>query len=1338
MPRLRLLLLGSPRIELDGQPVKVETRKVMALLAFLAITNESHRRDSLVNLLWPEADMTHGRAVLRRTLSALNSALPEGWLDSDRETIGLNPGADFWLDVRAFRQDLAACRSHGHPESQVCLVCQERLAEAVALYRDDFMSGFSLGDSFNFDDWQFFQAETLRQELGAALGKLAQCQVLARDFQGAIQHTRRWLLLDRLNEDANCALMQVYAWTGQRSAALRQYQECREVLRSQLGVEPQKATNDLQRAIESGRLPPLPSNPAWQAAGAVPPTKEVPPLTQVEAVEEKRILTVLFCQIYPPVPLPEAASLVSEDAVEDIARLVRPFLDQVRQSIGQFGGHLNARLGESVLATFGLAAKHENDPELAVRAAIQIREQAGQNGLSLAVGISTGEVYLHPEQEGRTGEFNLSGAQVNLVLSLAGQAQPGQILCAPSTYQLTRGSFNFTPLSLPARKGNPVSVYQVEGLRMPAGKTHGIEGLRTTMVGREMELSTLQQILQRVMAGQGQAAAIIGEAGLGKSRLVAEFRRAVTAPGQPNLLWLEGRSLELGTNASYWPFVDMPNNYFALQVVDKDRLVGKAIAVGMGQLAEAGVLSLQRGQEITELFNRLLSLPASEQGVNLLDNLAPEEVRQRTFLAIQDFFQAQAQRQPLVMVLEDLHWADQLSLDLVFYLLDALPSERLLLLCVYRPEREYRTDHISAVAERKCRQCWHEIHLRELSQAESYQMIEGLLGSKGLAEPIKVLIWNRCQGTPFYIEEVVQSLADAGILTRENEAWHLSGGFDASLLPASIQNVILSRLDHLNEDWKGVLQTAAVIGRVFRQRILEQAISPGMDLAKILWGLEELGMIYQERSIPEVEYSFCHVLMQEAIYHNILRHRRKAMHQHTAEAIEALYAANLDSHCEELAFHYEKSGNIKQAVAYLFQAGEKARRNYANEAAIAYLNQGLDLLRSLPETAERNRQELAFLLGLGVPLVHKRGHAASEVLNNYQQARALSEKLNDETQLFNILLGLVRHTLTSGNISQAYELNNQMLALADRRQDPFQQSRAYMMRAENQLRAGRYISSLEDCHKGLALCEQDDPSAHTRLYGNDTRLGCHIYMSESLCLLGYPDQAQLEAQRVLALANTTNHPFSRVHALAFMAEFYLLLGEVAMVKKLVHEASQIAREREFILYQSMCKAQSGWATAASGQVEEGIERIKQAIADMNKANLSILQPNNFAYLVDALARVNRLDESLEAVEAGLEIVVKSGENYWLAELQRLKGEILCRRKAFSEAEDCFKHALAVAHQQQARWWELRTAASLARLWQQQGKITQAYEILAPVYHWFSEGFDTIDLKAARALLDELG
>jgi DNA-binding SARP family transcriptional activator/class 3 adenylate cyclase len=988
MSRLSLYLLGPPRIECDGRPIQVDTRKAVALVAYIAVTGERHLRDALVALLWPEYDQARGRTALRSTLYALRKALAApspgsgqvDWLDVDREDVGLHPDVDVWLDVEQFHSHLDECHTHGHPPSEVCPACLAPLAAAVALYRGDFLSGFTLKDSFNFDDWQFFQTEGLQRELAGALDRLVRCHIAQATFEPAIRYARRWLALDRLNESAHRQLMLLYAWSGQRLAALRQYQECVRVLESQLGVAPQAPTTALYQAIAEGRIP---APPASLAEERLPVTVPAPVLVD----EAKHLVTALVADVG------RSFTVASGIGPEEEASLVDRFLGVMRATVTRYGGQIERTFGGSVLAVFGAAQTHESDPELAMRAALEARQEVEALGLSMAAGVDTGEVYLKLAGPGREAGRILVGRVIDRAVRLAGQAQVGQILVGESTYRLTRQAFAFTPCPLDATgRDGPTRAYQVERLLLQARKTRGIEGLGAELIGRDEELARLKGALGQVLQGQGHVVFLIGEAGIGKSRLVAELSQATLAPaGEDGLvpLWLEGRCLELDTAAGYAPFVDVLRQYFAWGAREAERRRYERVTSSLQGLVEGGGLEQGRADEMAALLGRLLSLPTGDEWEERLGNENPQQLRWRKSLAVRDFIFALCKRQPVVLVFEDLHWADSLSVDLIALLMEGLPLAPLLLLCVYRREREHRCWHLATIAAQKCRGRYTELYLRELDHEQSRHMVESLL-TKALPLAVRELILSQSQGNPFLIEEVVRSLIDAGSVYREGDVWRAREDVGLATMPDSVQGIILSRVDHLEEGWKHILQVAAAIGRVFRQRVLALALGQETGLERALWGLEERALIYQERTVPEVEYSFKHVLTQEAVYQNIPQRQRRSIHQQVAEAIVTLYREDLDEYYEQLAHHYDQSGDTEQAVEYLFRAGEKARRRCANAEAITLLSRGLELLRSLPESPERARRELGLLVALGVPPVLAKGHAAPEVERAYARARALS------------------------------------------------------------------------------------------------------------------------------------------------------------------------------------------------------------------------------------------------------------------------------------------------------------------------------------------------------------
>ena len=1353
MSHLSLFLLGAPRIELDDQPVRLVTRKATALLIYLAVTDETHSRDSLVNLLWPDYDQTRARTVLRRTLYALNKALAGGWLDADRETIGLNPDSDIRIDVHHFHNHLAGCGEYTRSTAETCPACPGPLIHSVDLYRDDFLTGFSLKDSVNFDDWQFFQAQNLRREFAGALERLVRCHTVRGEFELAIGCGRRWLELDPLHESAHCRLMELYSWNGQRSAALRQYQACVRILREQVDASPLEATTRLYEAVKAGRVPKSPVAPDLEQPedgrenGGLPASEppsiveaEVPPEPEALPVvldEENRLVTVLFVDT--------GTSVQRENTpLEDKVFQADHFLRMIERVLSKYGGYIDRFLGESVLAVFGGEKTHENDPELAIRAAIELRGEAKNLGLNPTAGINTGGVYFRKTGSDENRELTFRGQVVHLAVRLASKAEKGQIWVEESTYRHTHRAFEFTPLSLKIRgRRDPVTAYQVEGLLPEPKKARGIEGLEANLIGRDQEFSALREALHEALEGHGQMVSLIGEAGVGKSRLVSELKAYLQ--DKSDVLWLEGRCLEMGRGASYWPFIDIFREYFAWRAEDDERTRAERIVSSLREMVGRGDLSEERYEEIGPLLGNLLSVRFGNEWDERQKTVNPEQTKNQTFMAVRDFLLGLARRNPVVLVFEDLHWADSLSLDLISLLMETLTLAPLFLLCVYRPEREHKCWHLSTIAERKCPERYTELPLRELTPQQSQQMVESLLNVEDLPRSVNALILEKAQGNPFFVEEVVRSLIDSGVVYRKGAFWRAREEIDSIVVPERIQSVIMGRVDRLEDELRNVLQGASVMGRLFRRRLLACMIQQETVLESALLELEDRGLIYEERAIPEEEYSFKHVLMQEAFYQSIPQRRREALHRKVAEAIEVLYRDSPDEHDEQLAYHYDKSGHVEKALEYLYKAGEKAVRSSANEEAIAHLTRGLELLKTLPETRERFRRELDFQISLGVPVTATRGYAAPEVEHVYTRAQELCRQVGETPHLFPAIYGLFRLYLLRANMGMGRELAQQLMRLAQTAQDPALLLEAHRAIGATLFHLGEFDQARDHCEKGIALYDPRQHRSHSFLYGHDPAVSCLSYIALALWSLGYPDQALQRDHEVLRLAQELSHPFSLVYALSFATQLHQFLGRSQEVQERTQAAIRISAEQGFPFLGALATNLRGWALTEQGEIEGGIAQMRQGLAAWQGIKVEVLRPYYLALLAKSYGKAGQAEAGLNALAEALVAVDKTGARSWEAELYRLKGELLLQKamdngkKAGigSEAETCFRHAIEVARRQRAKSLELRAAVSLSRLWRTLGKGSEAQSLLAEVYDWFTEGLDTADLKEAKALLCDL-
>jgi adenylate cyclase len=629
------------------------------------------------------------------------------------------------------------------------------------------------------------------------------------------------------------------------------------------------------------------------------------------------------------------------------------------------------------------------------------------------------------------------GPVVNLASRLQDQAEPGQILVGEATYRHTHRSFQFAALSLELKGiSRPISAYAV-GRALPwPGKPRGIEGLHAPLIGRDDQLAALQQVLTDLQRGRGRMVSLIGEAGVGKSRLVAELKQAALADGalgtgpvsllpaadRPSLLWLEGRCLELGMNPGYSLFLDLFRDYVARSGGEEGATGGTLLETALRVLVETRQLSAERADEIFPLLAQPLSLRSRPFDEERLQQTAPEQLKHQTFRAARDFFLALARTQPVVLVLEDLHWADSLSLDLISFLVESVSAAPLCLLCVSRPEPDHQSRHLAARAAREYPDRCLEIHLEELSVPHTRRLIQSLLSMEALPSAAWEAILARTGGNPFFVEEVIRSLIGAGLIHRQTMAgaengaapWRLRDELAGLVVPETVQSVIQSRVDRLDRTLRQILQCASVIGSVFSLSILETLMPGEGDLRPGLSELEKRALIFRMRAGEAEQYSFCHMLTRDTVYGTLLRRPRTALHRKVADALVALHSDSLEEHQEEIAEQYARGDAPGPAIRYLLAAGQKAARLYANQEAIRCFRRALDCVGQLPERDQDRRARRDGHAGLGDALFRTGAHRDAQ--HEFQRALALTPAATDAPL----------HAALSGKLADALHWQGQL------------------------------------------------------------------------------------------------------------------------------------------------------------------------------------------------------------------------------------------------------------------------------------------------------------------------
>jgi predicted ATPase/DNA-binding IscR family transcriptional regulator len=709
------------------------------------------------------------------------------------------------------------------------------------------------------------------------------------------------------------------------------------------------------------------------------------------------------------------------------------------------------------------------------------------------------------------------------------------------------------------------------------------------------------------------------------------------------------------------------------------------------------------------------------------------ESRQRQLVAVvKRVTQMWGWRQTAVTFLEDLQWFDGGSEGFLEAIVEALPGTQWLVLVNFRPE--YHATWMQ-------KSYYQQLPLLPLGPGAIADLLRDLLGGDPSFAALGDRIRERTGGNPFFIEEVVQALAETGTLEGAKGAYRLARTASAVRLPATVQAVLAARIDRLGEREKQVLETAAVIGREFTEPVLRRVVDLSeIDLAAALRILTSAEFIYEEALSPHAQYTFKHALTQEVAYNSLLNERRLTLHEQVAEATAAIFDGRLEEHLSELAHHYSHSRNTRRAIEYSQRAGERAVRLSANAEAIRHLTTALKLLERVGDSPEPVEQELALRMTLAVPLLTTKGYSAPEVENTYARARELCLRAGETARLFPVLRGLWFFSMNRGDLRSAQELANQLLVLGEGSRDPALLVEAHFAHGNTLFWAGEFASARTHLEQGINLYDPQIHHSHAFVYGQDPGVHSTSFLAFALWMLGYPDRALAKGNQALALARDLAHPFSLDLALLHVTIVHQLRRSPQRVERRADAVIALSAERGFSFWSWWALIFRGWAMAQQSSGAEGTAQIREGLAALKAAGAEVGLPMGLALLAEALGNENRPAEALGELAEALSVSSKNGIQMCDAEIYRLKGELLLassRAENRTEAESSFRRAIEIAGRQQAKSWELRATTSLSRLLQKQGKKDVARRILAEIFGWFTEGFDTPDLKEAKVLLEEL-
>jgi predicted ATPase/class 3 adenylate cyclase len=1085
--------------------------------------------------------------------------------------------------------------------------------------------------------------------------------------------------------------------------------------------------------------------PKTVTSAAQPKTEALAPAAPHEPEAERRQLTVLFCDLV------DSTALSSQLDPEELREVIRAYQDTCAKVIARFEGYIAQLLGDGLLVYFGYPRAHEDDAQRAVRAGLGIVEALGQlnarlrnePGVQVAarLGCHTGLVVVGEMSSGTRQEQLALGETPNLAARLQGMAAPDTLVVSAATFQLLGGFFACQPLGASLLKGfaQPVEVYRVLYESMARSRLEAAESTGLTpFVGREQEVAVLRERWGQVKEGSGHVVLLSGEAGIGKSRLVQMLKEQVAAEPQA---WL--------TPCQCSPYYQNTALYPMIELLERVALRFERDETAEQKLRKLEGLLVQYGLPLPEtvpLLAALLSLPLTANYTPL--TVSPEQQKQQTLGALLTIQLRIAAQQPVLFVMEDLHWVDPTTLEFLSLVVDQGPTAPILALWTFRPDFSPPwTGRVHLT----------QVTLPRLARRQAAEMISRVAHGKTMPAEVVEQVVAKTDGVPLFVEELTKMVLESSLLQEREERYELNGLLPPLAIPTTLHDSLMARLDRLAAV-KGLAQLAATLGREFSYELLH-AVSP-LNEETLQRGLQQLvaaEFLYQRGLPPQATYLFKHALIQDAAYQSLLRSTRQQHHQRIARVLEAQFPDTAETQPELLAHHYTEAGLNTHAVPYWQRAGQRASERSAYVDAVAHLTQALVVLKPLPDTTERARQELVAQMTLGPVLMAIKGGGAPEVERVYTRARELCERVGQPAELFHVLWGVWFVYNHRGEHRRAREMGEELLSLAQRIQDPDLLLEAHHALWAILFFAGELTAARLHLEEGVRLYDPQRHRLHAARYtGHDPGVCCHVLTAQSLWLLGYPDQAVASSQVAIEIAQQLAHPYSVAFALSFAAMLHQCRCEAPLTHARAKAILTLGTEQgnPQVVERGLCLR--GWALATSGHEEEGITEIRQALATYRSAGAKRDRPYYLALLAEACAHGGQTTEGLEASAEALALLTTSGVRWWEAELHRLRGELLLQsgvqspessvvthhsglcRPDEAEAEACFQRALDLAHRQQAKSLELRTAMSLSRLWQRQGKRAEARALLAPIYGWFTEGFDTADLQEAKALLVELG